>query len=109
MQVNGEDGPCQFNIGQLFHTQRVYSTVAYGDVFETDDTTRGFLSAGCTGGGLTLNGSPKDDVFNVLRNKCVLDMHGEAGKFLRISRCLTTVLRLCDCWGNLRYIMLAYE
>ena len=61
-------GPCVFNVGQLYNTQRVYSTVAAGDIFETDDTTRGYLSVGCEFP-LSLFGSPLADIFNVLRNK----------------------------------------
>ena len=69
----------EFKIGQMFNAEQNES---YG--VSTDNpihytlTTKGFLSNGCSNP-LTINGGYGDDTFDVLRNKCVLDLNGDSG------------------------------
>ena len=57
-------------------------TAAYGistsDPITTTLTTRGYLSDGCSHP-VTLNGGSGNDAYDVLRNKCILDLNGGSG------------------------------
>jgi hypothetical protein len=57
-------------------------TAAYGvstiDPIKTTLTTKGYLSDGCSHP-ITLNGGSGNDAYDVLRNKCILDLNGESG------------------------------
>ena len=80
MDVFGGKGNDTFKVGQMFNSER---NETYG--VSTDDpidwtlTTKGFLSDGCSHD-VTINGGYGNDAFDVLRNKCILDLNGESGK-----------------------------
>lgn len=71
-----------FKIGQMFNSERneTYG-VSVDDPIEWTLTTKGFLSDGCSHP-ITINGGFGNDTFDVLRNKCVLDLNGDSGKSL---------------------------
>ena len=52
--------------------------VSTSDFIDTTLTTKGYLSDGCSHP-VTINGGYGNDVFDVLRNKCILDLNGESG------------------------------
>ena len=68
-----------FKIGQMFNAERneAYGVSTYDPIHYTL-TTKGFLSDGCSNP-LTINGGYGNDTFDVLRNKCVLDLNGDSG------------------------------
>ena len=55
--------------------------VSTGDPIAWTLTTKGFLSDGCSHP-VSIYGGHGDDTFDVLRNKCVLDLNGDSGKTL---------------------------
>jgi hypothetical protein len=63
----------------MFNAERneAYGVSTYDPIHYTL-TTKGFLSDGCSNP-LTINGGYGDDTFDVLRNKCVLDLNGDSG------------------------------
>ncbi len=68
-----------FAIGQMFNSERneTYG-VSIDDPIKYTLTTKGFLSDGCSHP-VTINGGYGNDTFDVLRNKCVLDLNGDSG------------------------------
>lgn len=84
MDVFGGKGNDTFKVGQMFNSER---NETYG--VSTDDpidwtlTTKGFLSDGCSHP-VTINGGYGNDIFDVLRNTCILDLNGESGKKLSL-------------------------
>ncbi len=67
-----------FKIGQMFNSERneTYG-VSIDDPIKYTLTTKGFLSDGCSHP-VTINGGYGNDTFDVLRNKCVLDLNGDS-------------------------------
>jgi len=68
-----------FRIGQMFNSERnITYGVSIDDPIQYTLTTKGFLSDGCSHP-VTINGGFGNDTFDVLRNKCVLDLNGDSG------------------------------
>jgi len=81
MDVFGGPNNDHFYIGQMFRSPRneTYG-VSIDDPINTTLTTKGYLSDGCDSSNpVTINGGPGNDTFDVLRNKCILDLNGESG------------------------------
>ncbi len=69
-------GNDNFQVGQIFKSQRdAAAGVAAKDVFETVQTTRGYLSNGVSFT-TTLDGDAGNDTFTVYRNKAILNLNG---------------------------------
>ncbi|MBD2198648.1 MULTISPECIES: DUF4347 domain-containing protein [Calothrix] len=74
--ISGGSGNDNFQVGQIFKSQRdAAAGVAAKDVFETVQTTRGYLSNGVSFT-TTLDGDAGNDTFTVYRNKAVLNLNG---------------------------------
>jgi hypothetical protein len=86
MDVFGGDDRDSFYIGQMFNDNR---TAAYGvstiDPITTTLTARGYISNGCSHP-ITIHSGQGDDFFDVLRNKCNMELDGEAGSDVFIVR-----------------------
>ena len=80
IDVNGGDGPDQFQIGQLYQSRRTpaLAGVMPGDVFATIETTQGWLSNGISNP-MTINGGKGDDNFIVFHNLAQLNLNGDDG------------------------------
>lgn len=78
MDVFGGNGTDSFFIGQMFNDNSTARGVLLSDPVHTTLTTKGYLSDGCTHP-VTINGGYGGDLFDVLRNKCILDLNGESG------------------------------
>jgi len=80
MDVFGGPEKDSFHIGQMFKSERneIASGVSLDDPITTTLTTKGYLSDGCSHP-VTINGGHGNDDFDVLRNKCILDLNGESG------------------------------
>ncbi len=77
--VNGGTGQDHFQIGQIFKSPRdALAGVAAQDLFDTKQTTRGFLSSGVSFE-TTINGDTGNDDFTVFRNKATLNLNGNDG------------------------------
>eukprot|EP00956_Cyclotella_meneghiniana_P044528 scaffold321642_cov83-Cyclotella_meneghiniana.AAC.1 len=72
MEVFGGDGE------DSFHNRTAAYGISTSDPITTTLTTRGYLSDGCSHP-VTLNGGSGNDAYDVLRNKCILDLNGESG------------------------------
>ncbi len=80
--IRGGAGEDTFQVGQIFQTLRdANAKVAAKDVFETQSTTRGFLSNGVSQPTL-LEGGSENDTFIVFRNTAQLDLKGDGGNDL---------------------------
>ena len=79
-QVDGGPNRDEFRFGQMFNSERSNETsgVSTEDYIKTTLTTKGYLSDGCTHP-VTVNGDKGNDFFDVLRNKCFLDLNGMSG------------------------------
>jgi hypothetical protein len=78
LDIRGGRGNDQFQVGQVFKSQRdATSNVAEEDQFETIPTTQGFLSNGVSAPA-SLWGGDGDDTFTVYRNVAELSLYGEA-------------------------------
>lgn len=77
--VNGGDGDDLFQVGQLFNSPRdADAGIDPYDVFDTVQTTKGFLSSGINAA-MTINGEDGSDSFVVFRNLAVLTLNGGDG------------------------------
>ena len=77
--INGGDGNDLFQIGQLFNSPRdTDAGIDPYDVFDTVQTTKGFLSSGINAP-MTINGEDGNDSFVVFRNLKVLTLNGGDG------------------------------
>jgi Ca2+-binding RTX toxin-like protein len=77
--VNGGTGQDHFQVGQIFKSRRdAQAGVAAQDAFDTDQTTRGFLSKGVSFE-TTINGEKGNDDFTVFRNTATLNLNGNDG------------------------------
>jgi hypothetical protein len=84
--VLGGTGSDQFQVGQIFKTERnANAGVADQDIFETIATTRGFLSNGVSFQ-TTIDGGADNDQFIVFRNKAELNLNGNTGDDLFVIR-----------------------
>lgn len=81
-EINGESGVDSISIGQLFNSSRTIdsssSNVAAEDVFETIETTQGFLSTGPTHA-TTVNGGTGNDNIQMLHTSAALSLSGGSG------------------------------
>ena len=79
-QVDGGPNTDEFRFGQMFNSERSNETsgVSTEDFIETTLTTKGYLSDACSHP-VTVNGGGGNDFFDVLRNKCFLDLNGMSG------------------------------
>jgi hypothetical protein len=70
-----------FRIGQLYASPRdQLANLRVDDPIQTTNTTKGFLSDGCAPErSVTINAGAGDDVIDILRNRCVLDLNGQSG------------------------------
>ena len=78
MDVFGGNDTDSFFIGQMFNDDSSPRGVSTEDPVRTTLTTKGYLSDGCTHP-VTINGGYGGDYFDILRNKCILDLNGESG------------------------------
>lgn len=77
--INGGDGDDLFQVGQLFNSPRDEDAdINPYDVFDTVQTTKGFLSSGIDAP-MTINGEGGGDSFVVFRNLAVLTLNGGDG------------------------------
>eukprot|EP00956_Cyclotella_meneghiniana_P043951 scaffold295421_cov146-Cyclotella_meneghiniana.AAC.1 len=72
MDVFGGDGK------DSFHDRTAAYGISTSDPITTTLTTKGYLSDGCSHP-ITLNGGSGNDAYDILRNKCILDLNGESG------------------------------
>ena len=81
--LDGGAGNDQFQIGQIFGTQRneILGGLAPSDIFDTIGTTRGYLSRGNTAP-IVAQGGTGDDSFTVYSNQAELRLEGDAGNDL---------------------------
>ncbi len=79
----------------------IFVNVLYLQPIETTLTTRGYLSDGCPPDRpLSINGVYGPDFFDVLRNRCVLDLNGESGDDSFTVRSFLLARRIdTDDWG----------
>ena len=78
MTVYGDAGNDTFQVGQMFKSARdLAAGLAPNDIFDTLQTTQGFLSKG-VGEAATLYGGVGDDTFNVYHTAAELFLYGEA-------------------------------
>ena len=76
LTIDGGDGEDYFQIGQMFKSERdLFAGIAAEDVFDTVETSRGFLSNGATLP-ITIYGGNDNDLFQVYHNKAVLRLEG---------------------------------
>jgi hypothetical protein len=88
-----------FRFGQLYYSLRDEdSGVADADKFYTTNTTKGYLSDG-NSHKITINGGRGGDVFDVLRNKEILDLNGQSGDDIFVVRSFV-YLEIDDDEGN---------
>ena len=84
--IDGGRGDDRFQVGQMFQSTREFDKIPFkDDVFETVETTRGFLSNGITHD-TTLFGGQGDDRFTVFHNTATLALNGESGNDTFIVR-----------------------
>lgn len=77
--VNGGNGDDTFQVGQLYNSPRDEDAgIDPYDVFDTVQTTQGFLSSGINAP-MTINGEDGNDSFVVFRNLKVLTLNGGDG------------------------------
>ncbi|MCF2147132.1 DUF4347 domain-containing protein [Desmonostoc muscorum LEGE 12446] len=78
--LDGGAGNDQFQIGQLFGTERdtAIGNLAASDVFDTVRTTRGYLSRG-NSFATTVKGGTGEDAFTVYSNQAQLNLQGNDG------------------------------
>eukprot|EP00956_Cyclotella_meneghiniana_P043917 scaffold294212_cov285-Cyclotella_meneghiniana.AAC.1 len=80
IDVFGGDDNDSFYVGQMFNDDR---TESYGiteyDSIATTLTARGYLSDGCSHP-VTLYGGNGNDFYDILRNKCNIELDGERGR-----------------------------
>lgn len=77
--INGGDGDDTFQVGQLYNSPRdTDAGIDQYDVFDTVQTTKGFLSNGINAP-MTINGEDGNDSFVVFRNLKVLTLNGGDG------------------------------
>ena len=78
--MDGGPNTDEFRFGQMFNSERSNETsgVSTEDFIETTLTTKGYLSDACSHP-VTVNGGGGNDFFDVLRNKCFLDLNGMSG------------------------------
>jgi Ca2+-binding RTX toxin-like protein len=77
--VSGGTGNDHFQIGQIFKSPRdALAGVASQDVFQTTQTTRGYLSNGVSFA-TTIHGDDGNDDFTVFHNSAVLNLDGDNG------------------------------
>jgi Ca2+-binding RTX toxin-like protein len=77
--VKGGNGQDHFQVGQIFKSPRDSAAGVAGiDLFDTDQSTRGFLSHGVSAE-TTINGEGDNDDFTVFRNKATLNLNGNDG------------------------------
>ena len=67
---------------QMFNSKRTAHWV--DDPIDTTLTTKGYLSDGCSHP-VSIYGYFGNDFFDVLRNKCILDLNGESGESLLVG------------------------
>ena len=77
IEVRGEGGDDKFIVGQVFNAPRAG--------VETIETTRGFVSNGCSRQ-LLLNGGPGDDLFLMIHNKGEVSGFGDDGDDVMVVR-----------------------
>lgn len=77
--INGNFGKDHFQVGQIFKSKRdAGAKVAPIDVFETIQTTRGFLSNGVSYPTI-INGNEDNDDMTVFHNRATLNLNGNDG------------------------------
>ena len=92
IDVFGGDDNDSFYVGQMFNDDR---TESYGiteyDSIATTLTARGYLSDGCSHP-VTLYGGNGNDFYDILRNKCNIELDGERGRDVFVVRSFIWVI-----------------
>ncbi|HEY9237367.1 MAG TPA: hypothetical protein VIP10_00890, partial [Burkholderiaceae bacterium] len=83
--LDGGSGADQFQIGQLYGSQRIVPNVPANDNFGLIATTRGYLSRGATMP-VVVQGGAGNDTIQVYSNKAELRLEGDSGDDLFVVR-----------------------
>ena len=83
--LDGGSGADQFQIGQLYGSQRVVPNLPANDAFNLIATTRGYLSRGATMP-VVVQGGAGNDTIQVYSNKAELRLEGDDGDDLFVIR-----------------------